>query len=170
MFDFKAQLEFGDRGEELFIENYPKDRGTLEIYPGREYDFTRSDGKKVELKTDSYNIHKTENFFFERYSDINKQDKPGGPWRAYEDQVDIFYYMFVRHNICFEFNISKEFIDAINKYTEKKGLVYIKNKGWITGGYKVPRKIVEQYYTAFSFKTEAVDGIQELIKLLGGSK
>lgn len=165
-FTFKDQLVVGDRGEELFQQYYPT---KLELYPGREYDFTCTEtGKTVELKTDTYSLFKTENFFMERYSDIDKkEDKPGGPWRALKDNVNLFCYMFVRENVYFEFDITQKLIDRLDEYTERKGLVYIKNRGWITGGYKVPRKIVEEFYIARGFLHNGIDGhanLQEILK------
>lgn len=148
--DFKKQLEFGDRGEALFAERYPR---RLEIFPGKAYDFTvLSSREKVELKTDSYNMDKSENFFFERYSDVSKES-PGGPWRAKRDKVDIFCYYFVRHNIWYEFRDIPALVKRLNSLTKGKGLVYIKNRGWITGGYKVKRSDVEDLCSIYEFDT-----------------
>lgn len=150
-FDFKKQLTLGDRGESLFMERYPR---KLEIYPGREYDFVvKSSREKIELKTDSFNMLKTPNFFFERYSDIQSK-KPGGPWRAAEDKVDIFCYYFVRFNMWYEFRDLPELIKVLDKYTEKKGMIWIKNKGWTTGGFTVPRDLLEPYYTIYEFESD----------------
>ena len=147
-FTFKAQLEVGDRGEQLFLERYPR---KIEIYPGREWDFTvQSTGEKLELKTDTYNIDKSPNFFFERFSDVYKQT-PGGPWQSYSHGVDIFCYYFVRHNVWFEFRDMEALLERLNKLTENKGLVYIKNRGWVTGGYKIPRNLLEDLYTVWEF-------------------
>lgn len=148
VWDFQVQLEFGNRSEELFAERYPR---KLEIYPGREYDFTvKCNGQKLELKTDSYNLTKTENFFLERYSDVHKKT-PGGPWRAAGDKVDIFCYYFVRHNTWFEFRDLPKLIKRLDELTANKGLVHIKNRGWITGGYKVPRSALEDLFDVYEF-------------------
>lgn len=150
-FNFKKQLELGERGESLFMEKYPK---KLIIYPGREYDFIESHSKKkIELKTDSYNINKTPNFFFERYSSINKKS-PGGPWRAVIDHVDIFCYMFVRHNVWYQFNNIPELVNRLETLTAHTGLCYVKNQGWVTGGYKIPRTEVEDLYTMWEFNND----------------
>ncbi len=148
MFDFKAQLEVGSRGEELFLEHYPR---RLEVYEGREYDFTVKCNKhKLELKTDTYNINKTVNFFFERYSDVHLKT-PGGPWRAHKDNVDIFCYYFVRHNTWFEFRDIPALIKRLDEVINKNQLIFIKNKGWITGGYKVPREKIIDLCTIWEF-------------------
>lgn len=149
--DFQKQLEIGNRAEELFMERYPR---KLEIFPGREYDFTvKSSREKVELKTDTYNMNKSPNFFFERFSDVHRQT-PGGPWRAYEDGIDIFCYYFARHNLWYEFRNLPELIKKLNKLTKKQGLIYVKNKRWITGGYKVSRDMLEDYYDIYEFNPE----------------
>ena len=146
--DFKAQLKVGDRGEELFLERYPR---KIEIYPGREYDFTvKSSRETIELKTDSYNMKKSDNFFFERYSDVTKKN-PGGPWRAKKDKVDIFCYYFVRHNLWYEFRDIPELVKRLDKLTKQQSLIFIKNKGWTTGGYKVKRSDVEDLCCIYEF-------------------
>lgn len=149
--NFKKQLLVGDRGEELFLQYYPN---PVEVYPGREYDFTcKKTGAKIELKTDTYNMDKTPNFFLERYSDINRKT-PGGPWRSYEDKVDIFCYYFVRHNIWFQFNNLELLIERLNILTKKKGLIYVKNQGWVTGGYTVPRDKLDDLFDVWEFTPE----------------
>lgn len=147
-FDWQTQLHLGNRGEELFMEYYHE---PLIVYPEHKADFKRlSDGKLVELKTDSYNMDKTPYFFFERWSDVHKK-KPGGPWRSTRDRVGVFVYMFVRHNVYYEFD-SKELVARLNRLTSKQGLVYVKNKAWVTGGYKVEREALKDIYTRYEFK------------------
>ncbi len=149
-FDFKGQLAVGDRGEELFLERYPR---KLEVFPGKAYDFTvKSSRETLELKTDTYNMKKSENFFFERYSCVDKKS-PGGPWRAKKDKVDIFCYYFVRHNVWFEFRDVPALIKRLDALTKKQGLIYVKNRGWITGGYKVKREDLEDLYSIYEFET-----------------
>lgn len=148
VWSFQAQLEVGNRAEELFMDYYPR---KLEIFPGKEYDFTvKSSREKLELKTDTYNINKSENFFMERYSCIDRKT-PGGPWRAKKDKIDIFCYFFARHNVWFEFRDIPALIKRLDTLTKGKGLVYIKNRGWITGGYKVKRSDLEDLYNIWEF-------------------
>jgi hypothetical protein len=147
--DFKKQLTVGDRGEELFMEHY---HSPLIVYPEHKADFKRvSDGKLVELKTDTYNMEKTPNFFWERWGDVHKE-KPGGPWRALADRVPIFVYMFVRHNVYYEFSDLKALCKLLDQLTEKKGMIYIKNRNWITGGYAIPRELVKHLYKEHRFE------------------
>lgn len=147
MFDFNEQLKVGSRGEEIFLERYPN---KLSIYPGRDGDFITEDGKKIELKTDTYNMNKTSNFFIERYSDIDKKS-PGSVWQASEHGCDIFCYMFVRHNTWFQFNDIPKLITRLEDLTSNMGLIYIKNRCWITGGYKIPREELSDLYEIYEF-------------------
>ena len=148
LWDFKVQLQCGERGEELFMERYPR---KLEIFPGREYDFTvKSSREKLELKTDTYNLEKSPNFFFERYSDVHRKTL-GGPWRAYGDEVDIFCYYFVRHNIWFEFRNLQALVERLEVLTKNQGLVYIKNRGWVSAGFKVPRDSLSDLFSVWEF-------------------
>lgn len=153
VWNFKEQLEIGDRGEQLFLENYPK---KLEVWPGRDGDFIEVNSrKKVELKTDTYNINKTENFFIERYSLYNPEfpelTKPGGMWQAKEHGCEIFCYMFVRHNIWFQFNDIPATLMELESLTKGMGLIYIKNHGYVTAGYKIPRDKLKELFVVWEF-------------------
>lgn len=148
VWSFKAQLEVGSRGEELFLEHYPK---KIIVYPERDGDFLEVySGKKIELKSDSYNINKTENFFFERYSNIETKT-PGSVWQAIGHGCDIFCYQFVRHNIWFQFNDLPALRDRLEELTAGKSMVWIKNQGWITGGFKIKRSDLEDLYEVWEF-------------------
>jgi len=148
VFSFKAQLEVGNRGEELFMEHYPK---KLVIYPERDGDFLEVySGKKIELKTDTYNMNKSENFFFERYSN-NETKTPGSVWQAQGHGCDIFCYMFVRHNLWYQFNNLEALSTRLDEEYGKKGLIWIKNKGYFSAGWKVPRESLSDLYTIWEF-------------------
>lgn len=134
--DFKEQLKVGSRGEELFLEKYPR---KLKVHPGKDGDFiVQATGDKIELKTDTYNINKSENFFIERWSDYY-EEKPGSLWQARDHGCTIFCYYFVRHNLWYEFRDIPALINRIEELTEGKGFIMIKNKCWITAGWKVRR-------------------------------
>ncbi len=146
--DFSKQIEVGSRGEELFQEYYPT---KLSIHPENDYDFVCTETKKkIELKTDTYNMNKTDNFFIERYSDVHKKS-PGGPWQSHGKGVDIFCYYFVRHNMWFQFEDLPKLIKRIEELTKGQGLIYIKNKGWVTGGYKINRNDLADLYDIYEF-------------------
>ena len=78
-FDFNTQLSTGNIGEDHFKQLYSN------LNPVKsedlKYDFKLSNGSTVELKTDTYDMEDTPNFFMEYYSDMKKL-KIGGPWRA----------------------------------------------------------------------------------------
>ena len=146
--DFKAQLQVGSRGEELLLERFPR---KLKIHPANDGDFIQvCDGKKIELKTDTYNIKKTDNFFIERWSDVH-QKKPGGPWQSYKHGCSIFIYYFVRHNTYFQFDDIPALLKKLERLTDGKGLVNIKNRSWVTGGYKVNREELKDLYNIYSW-------------------
>jgi hypothetical protein len=150
-FSFKDQLVVGSRGEELLLKHY---HSPLIIIPDHYADFKRiSDGRIVELKTDTYNMEKTPNFFFERWSDFEKK-KPGGVWQSSEHRVHTFIYYFVRHNTYFEFELKPllKFLQPFaDKKDEKGGWIFVKNKGWITAGFTLPREQLKHLYTQYTF-------------------
>ena len=135
MFQFKDQLSVGASGETLFHSLYPK----LEKADGIKFDFSYK-GKSVELKTDTYSMDKTPNFFMERYSDVERSTN-GGPWRAAHDHVDYFVYMYSQQRKCFWFN-PKKLVEFLDGYVKDKRPVSIPNKTWTTVGYLVPRTAV----------------------------
>lgn len=156
-FSWKEQLQVGDRGEELLMEHYPS---PLVVYPEHRADFRRlSDGKLIELKTDTYGLDKTENLFIERWGNI-EQRKPGGPFRARKDRVPVFIYYFIRHNVWLEFD-SKELCKLVERLTKKSKLVYIKSHGWAVAGYKVPIRDVLSIAQVHTFETPSVSGLAD---------
>lgn len=130
-FSFKEQLDIGTKGENMFLKYYPNATKS----PVRAHDFNL-DGKKIELKTDTYPFSKTDNFFIERYSDYNKL-KDGSVWQS--AHCDYFVYYFINEGIFFWFDMTK-FREFLDKYIEGKSYVLIKNKGWTALGYKVNRE------------------------------
>ena len=139
MFDWKEQLHVGSDGEALFLSLYPK----LNKADGLIHDFELN-GKTVELKTDSYSMEKTPNFFMEKIGNIDN-GKIGGPWRAKQDKIDFFVYMFLPQRKCFWFR-TKQLVEFLDVYCENLYQVKIPNKGWTTAGYKVPRHAVEHLF------------------------
>ena len=152
-FDFKKQLEIGQQGEHIFMERYPH---KLTIHPGYDGDFIDSKGRKIELKTDQWCMDtETSNFFIERYSDFWKKT-PGSFWQAYEHGCDIFCYMFVRNDTYFKFTNIEAVLEVLNKHIEdtKGRFIMIKNKGWQTAGFTIPREKLEDYYEVYTWKEE----------------
>jgi hypothetical protein len=136
MFKFNDQLSVGGSGEELFLSLHP----WLNKADGIKFDFER-DGKTVELKTDTYSMKSTKNFFMERYSDTDR-GTPGGPWRAAKDNVSYFVYMYLPQRTCFWFD-SKQLVSFLDEYCKDQRLVEIPNKTWLTTGFLVPRTAVK---------------------------
>jgi len=101
-------------------------------------DFIRPDGLRVEVKTDWYALDKTEFFFMERWSDVDKE-KPGGPWQSF-GKSDIFVYLFIRDGVYFEFPDMPALLDRLEELTATLKLIRIPNRGYAGGGYKVAIK------------------------------
>lgn len=139
VFDFKGQLNTGNVGEKLFTEYYEKlnpEKSTEDLA----YDFTIS-GQKVELKTDTYRLTDSANFFMERYG-CNKTFKSGGPWRTLEDKIEWFVYFYINDKIFYWFD-PKTLCPFLDKYIQNKGYKEIRNRGWTAIGYTVPREECE---------------------------
>ena len=140
MFDFKKQNKVGLKGERFFQECYPE----LKAKKPEEdlsFDFITEEGLKVEIKTDTYPMEKTGNFFFEYFSDIQSA-KLGGPWRAYDDKVDHFVYLFAQDKTFFWFHPGK-LCKALEPIIATMRYKTIKNRAWTTTGFAVPRDLVK---------------------------
>lgn len=136
-FDFDEQLSVGNRGESDFIKFYSSMKPIKS--QDRSIDFVLANGKTVELKTDTYDIERTPNFFMEIFGDIT-ESKIGGPWRALQDGVTFFVYYFPKNRTFFWFDtvvLCRRLDDIVsrNSLLPKE----IKNKGWSARGYAVPR-------------------------------
>lgn len=133
-FDFKKQLTIGSTGENLFLKHYAPDAGKAD---GRKYDLTYKE-KKVELKTDTYPMQKTENFFMERYGSIEDK-KEGGPWRANTDGVDYFVYFYLANKVFFWFETAP-LVEFLDKHTLTMRGKTVANRGYVTLGFAVNRE------------------------------
>lgn len=148
-FNFKDQLKVGDKGEKWFIEHYHSPLIQIKEHYA---DFKRiSDGKIVELKTDTYSLDKTPNFFIERYSDFSKKS-PGGIWQSKEKRVNVFCYLFIKDGVYYEFDLKeliKELTPIADEYEAKKRFLWIKNPAWITAGFTYPREKLKHLFTEY---------------------
>lgn len=138
LFDFDTQLEIGNNGESDF-QRYYRALGPVKSLD-RSIDFILKDGQTVELKTDTYDMRNTPNFFMEMFGDI-VESKIGGPWRAMQDDVDFFVYYFPKNRTFFWFRTSTlcKHLDSIiarGQLNPKE----IRNKGWSARGYAIPRQ------------------------------
>lgn len=136
-------FEEGDEFERQFKSMTPY----LDHLGGIRYkmDFTDGDSTTIELKSEKYYF--TGNFFFERYSDVEKETI-GGPWRALKDNVDKYFNWFPTDPLVkrlFVLNPAK-----LVKYLESEHRTLIKvsnetddGRYYESGGYKVSIMEVE---------------------------
>lgn len=143
-FDFNEQLELGKEGELKFAELYPcfnynNDKDVMAP------DFVHKEtGSIAEVKyDDSVRAKKDENglqlnFFVEQYSN-HKEMTLGGPFRAVQEGVDYYIYMFKQPFRIFIFDACKfRDIAAELIYNGSYKQCFIKNKGWWTSGFPLP--------------------------------
>lgn len=149
VFDFKKQLAYSHAQEAAFLNLYQGESLTLSL--DRKWDYITENGLKMELKTDTYDTVKTPNFFMERYSDISKKS-PGGPWRSLEHGVDLFVYWFPSNKVYYEFQDLAELVKVLDVLTDKQYMMSVRNKGWLTGGYKVLRESLQDLYKKVEYK------------------
>lgn len=140
--NFAKSKLIGQKGEELFMKLYPV---PLEHLDGRKGDFrVVSTGELLELKSDSYDIAKTANFFMERFSNFDRKTD-GGPWQSLEHGADLWVYWYTTNLRAFVFNTKElvEFLDEnLHKYQER----LVQNERHTTVGYKVPRSELAHLY------------------------
>ena len=133
IFTFKKQLDVGAKGEDFFLDCYGNKASKSD---GRKFDLF-FDGKSVELKTDTYPIEKTPNFFMEKLGNV-ESNKIGGPWRAADDGVDYFVYLFASNKTFYWFE-TKKLVKFLDEYTKGKRGRTVANRGYVTLGFLVPR-------------------------------
>ena len=135
MFIFDESLKIGKTGEDIFGNLHP----FLVREDGLKYDFSFKD-KKIELKTEYYDMDKTENFFIERYSYDNVD---GGPWQSLKNGVDYYIHFFVKNHTWFSFT-TKELVEYLD--TLELNLIKIPNKSHITRGFKIKRELLSHLF------------------------
>ena len=143
-FDFQKQLEMGKEGEEKFAQLYPcfNYNNNKDVMAP---DFVHKEtGSVAEVKyDDSVRAKKDENgnqlnFFVEQFSNT-KAMTLGGPFRAVEEGVDYYVYMFKSPFRIFIHDAVKfRDIAADLIYNGSYKECFIKNKGWWTSGFPLP--------------------------------
>ena len=65
--------------------------------------------------------------------------------------MDTFVYYFARNGIYYQFNDVKKLCKVLERIVreEKLQLVLIKNQGYRTAGYKVPRHLLAELYDVY---------------------
>jgi len=140
--DFQDSLKVGTAAEKAFLEALDE---YLAPYPKRAADFMfKATGELVELKSDSYDLAKTENVFMERYSDVLRR-KDGGPWQSLGHGVHHYVYFFPRNRTCFWFNTA-ELVHRLETTQKDNQLIYIPNRGFASAGWKVSRDVLKDLY------------------------
>lgn len=153
--NFKASLAKGALGEELFLKMHP----TATRTDGRKSDFILADGTKLELKTDSYSMDSTPNFFIELYSDVDRA-KPGGPVQALSHGSTRWAYLYIQDKTMFVFD-TQELIERIEVLL-KTGLYKkrsIPNRSWTTVGVLIPRAAIQDLATVHQ-----LENVEESVK------
>jgi hypothetical protein len=131
--DFQRSLVKGKKGESQF---YALFEDVLTRESGYIADFIiTATGDGVEVKSDSYDPSKTENYFMERYS---YGDKVGGPWQSLEKGIKYFVYFFPMCNMIYVFNTAA-LVRRLDKITEGQYIINIGNTSHTTRGFKVKR-------------------------------
>ena len=145
---FNASLARGQLGEMLY---YQAHEGKLEKLDGFKSDFKMVEtGELIELKTDFYTMSKTQNFFFERYSNLEK-GSPGGPYQAQVNGSNLFVYFYVNDMTFYEFK-TDDLVAALDKLIPTLKPSDVKNSTYVTRGYLIPRGIIKDIATERKIK------------------
>ena len=144
MFGFHEQNAVGQRGEKLFLEKHPEWSANNLAEHCKEPDFKDKHGRKLELKFDvspraRRDAHGFQlNFFMETVSN-DRKNTPGGVFRAMDEGVEFYVYMFDKPFRMFVLDVKKtaqrvrELVDT-GWYRKCK----IKNRYYYTEGYALP--------------------------------
>ena len=156
VFSMAAQLKKGKAAEKAFLERYGSD--ALERLSGRKGDFQVKWSRAIlELKTDFY--ENSPNLFIERWSVVGSPDreaKPGGPWQSVTHNASYYVYWFVATDELFVFNAA-----ALASFLEPQlasfRRIQVRNKGYTTEGYLVPKKLFTESPKENLVSAEKVD-------------
>lgn len=132
---FHKSLQVGKSGEAAFLKLFPH----LVPTDGRSGDFIDEHGHKWEVKSDQYDHNRTQNFFIEVFSSIEK-GTPGGPGQALLHGCKYFVYYFQKNNIAYVFD-TQDLVEQL-KNIDMGTPIEIRNIRWTTVGHKVPRRLL----------------------------
>lgn len=133
--NFQSDLSRGRIGELAFIHAC---EGTVEPLDGREGDAKVTGTRtKIEVKSDSYNMDRTQNFFMEKYRSGNRS---GGVFQSIEHGCKYYAYIYVPNGELFIFDC-KQLADRLNILHDSKNLTLtsVGNGTYTTRGLKVHR-------------------------------
>jgi hypothetical protein len=141
MYNFDSSLKAGQVGEERFHAAFPQ----LQRLDGFKSDFINPKNKHTyELKSDSYDMNKTPNFFIEIYSDVARK-KFGGPRQALSHGSHYWAYFYTQNNTIFLFN-TKRLVKWLEQNEELYHIRSIENIRWTTTGILVNRSHLATLY------------------------
>jgi len=148
---FNEDLKRGEYGENLLLNRYSY--LTKDSTDGHDMIDTRGEPPiTIEVKTDSHDMDIFPNFFMETYSD-DKSHKLGGPWRSADHNTDVFLYHFKNNFRIFWFDNIPLLVTKVETYMANYNPreIKVKNAGYNTLGYKIPRDVLAEICTELEF-------------------
>jgi hypothetical protein len=133
---FNKSLEIGLAAEEQFLQRFP----ALTKSDSRRQDFLTPSGKKVELKSDSYDPARTTNYFIELVSVI-EDDRVGGPFQSLHKGVHFYCYQYVQTSDLYIFDV-EALCARVLQLMPGLDTARVRNYGYSTLGLKVPRSLL----------------------------
>lgn len=147
MHNFRKSLAVGKVGEELFAKLHPE----LEALNGKGADFRHKEtGELWEIKSDSYDMKDTANFFIELMRN-DKTQAPGGPAQALEHGSKYWVCFFPKNMVTFTFETARLVEWLKGPEVLRLPLKFIPNRGYNTVGVAVPREWLKDLYTRRDF-------------------
>ena len=141
----EEQLKVGRKGERLLLKHWPEPvRQREEDLKGP--DFVDIKGRLIELKTDTWKVEETPNFFMERWSSVEGM-RPGGPWQAVGKGSTVLVYLFINSGVWYVFEDLPALCQKLDDMVGKMSYIQIRNRGWTTRGYRIPRESLVGLYT-----------------------
>lgn len=144
-FNFPEQLKLGNEGEDIFMKHYGhlfhknnnknvKLPDFIHKHTGALAEIKYDDSPRAIRNAKDFQV----NFFVELYSNYEFKSL-GGPFRAVEEGVDYYVYIFKKPFRMFLFDAVK-FRDTASTLIRSKKYkdLFIKNKSWETQGYAIP--------------------------------
>jgi hypothetical protein len=149
---FKNSHVIGKEGEDILMATYDE----LRFAGGIDCDLIRYPTCGVEVKTDTYPMSKTDNFFMERHGNIEAHTD-GGPWYAQLHGAQVFLYFFIQDNRLFSFDNIPALVKRLEnlRLTGQLEWSVVRNRSksggeYLTGGYKTNRLLLKDLYKEFN--------------------
>lgn len=165
-FGFHVQNQIGQRGEKLFLELHPEWKANNAGHHCKEPDFVDSKGRTLELKFDVSDRARRDkdgyqtNFFMETISN-NRKKTIGGVFRAQQEGVDFFVYMFESPFRMFVLDVNKTAATVL-KLMPNYRKCSIPNQYYWTEGYALPIDLFEKCLTSFNRMSKQERALRKL--------